>query len=79
VLGWAWADTLAALVIAAFAIREGVAAWNGDTCATPMGELMETASGEHDHARDAHARDAHDRDAHDRDHHGHHDRPGLGA
>jgi divalent metal cation (Fe/Co/Zn/Cd) transporter len=31
-LGWAWADPLAALVIAAVAIREGVQAWRGEQC-----------------------------------------------
>lgn len=30
--GWSWADPVAALVIAAAAIREGRAAWKGDTC-----------------------------------------------
>ncbi|MFN8518735.1 MAG: cation transporter [Chloroflexota bacterium] len=30
--GWAWADPVAALVIAAFAVREGREAWGGDTC-----------------------------------------------
>lgn len=29
-LGWAWADSVAALVVAALAIREGVEAWRGD-------------------------------------------------
>lgn len=28
--GWDWADSVAALVIAALAIREGIEAWNGD-------------------------------------------------
>ncbi len=37
--GWAWADSIAALVIAVFAIREGIEAWNGDTCATPVALL----------------------------------------
>ncbi len=32
--GWWWADALAALVIAGFAVHEGVEAWRGDTCAT---------------------------------------------
>ena len=32
-LGWAWADPLAGLVIAAVAIREGLEAWRGDGCA----------------------------------------------
>ena len=30
--GWWWADPLAALVIAALAVREGVEAWRGDGC-----------------------------------------------
>lgn len=31
-LGWWWADAVAALVIAALALREGVKAWQGDAC-----------------------------------------------
>lgn len=31
-VGWWWADTLAALVIAALAVREGREAWRGETC-----------------------------------------------
>jgi divalent metal cation (Fe/Co/Zn/Cd) transporter len=31
-LGWWWADPVAALVIAALAVREGINAWNGDAC-----------------------------------------------
>ena len=49
--GWAWADALAAIVISAFAIREGIEAWNGDTCATAIGELME-GSGNDEQRRD---------------------------
>jgi divalent metal cation (Fe/Co/Zn/Cd) transporter len=30
VLGWSWADPVAALAIAAFAVSEGVEAWRGD-------------------------------------------------
>ncbi|RKR92030.1 cation efflux family protein [Micromonospora pisi] len=30
--GWSWADPVAALVIAAVAVREGRLAWRGDTC-----------------------------------------------
>ena len=30
--GWAWADSVAALVIAGFAVREGIEAWRGDAC-----------------------------------------------
>ncbi len=32
VLGWSWADPVAALVIAAIAVREGLNARRGDTC-----------------------------------------------
>ncbi|AYY14059.1 cobalt transporter [Actinobacteria bacterium YIM 96077] len=39
-LGWWWADPLAALVIAGFAVREGMEAWRGDTCAAPVGALL---------------------------------------
>jgi divalent metal cation (Fe/Co/Zn/Cd) transporter len=31
-LGWAWADPVAGLVIAAVAVREGIAAWRGEGC-----------------------------------------------
>lgn len=31
-IGWWWADSVAALVIAALAINEGRRAWNGNTC-----------------------------------------------
>lgn len=34
-LGWSWADPIAALVIAAIAIKEGRNAWRGDVCCTP--------------------------------------------
>ena len=30
--GWTWADPIAGLVIAAFAVREGRQAWRGDPC-----------------------------------------------
>lgn len=48
-LGWAWADSVAALVIAVFAIREGIEAWKGDTCATPLGMLLDDDDDEHEH------------------------------
>lgn len=38
-LGWAWADSIAALAIAGFAIKEGLEAWKGDTCAVPVSAL----------------------------------------
>lgn len=56
--GWWWADAIAGLVIAAFAIREGIEAWRGDACATSVGMLLED---EHD---DEHAH---------HDHHEHHE------
>lgn len=38
--GWAWADSVAALIIAVFAVREGIEAWKGDACcATPVSAL----------------------------------------
>lgn len=39
-LGWGWADSIAALVIAAFAIREGLEAWRGDACKQPVSALV---------------------------------------
>ncbi|NNN36288.1 cation transporter [Streptomyces sp. S3(2020)] len=35
VLGWSWADPIAALVIAAIAIKEGRDAWQGKGCCAP--------------------------------------------
>lgn len=49
--GWWWADAIAGLVIAAFAIREGIEAWRGDACATSVGMLLED---EHDDDHDHH-------------------------
>lgn len=34
--GWWWADSAAALVIAAVAVKEGREAWRGDTCCAPV-------------------------------------------
>ena len=39
-LGWTWADPVAALVIAGFAIREGREAWRGDGCKRPVSSLV---------------------------------------
>jgi divalent metal cation (Fe/Co/Zn/Cd) transporter len=47
-LGWAWADSVAALVIAAFAVREGVEAWRGDICKVPVSALTGERAIEHD-------------------------------
>lgn len=35
-LGWHWADPIAALVIAAVAVKEGLDAWKGDNCCAPL-------------------------------------------
>ncbi|MFF7684254.1 cation transporter [Microbacterium sp. NPDC007973] len=43
-LGWWWADAVAALVIAGFAVREGIEAWRGDACATSVGMVLEDAA-----------------------------------
>lgn len=41
-LGWSWADPIAALVIAALAVREGIDAWRGDACCSPAHECGRT-------------------------------------
>lgn len=46
--GWWWADAIAGLVIAAFAIREGIEAWHGDACATSAGMLLDAEHDDHD-------------------------------
>jgi divalent metal cation (Fe/Co/Zn/Cd) transporter len=46
-LGWAWADSVAALAIAAFAVREGLEAWRGDSCAVPVSALTGEREAEH--------------------------------
>lgn len=43
-LGWAWADAVAALVIAGFAVREGLEAWRGDACKQPVSALVDEGS-----------------------------------
>jgi divalent metal cation (Fe/Co/Zn/Cd) transporter len=48
--GWAWADSIAALVIAGFAVKEGAEAWRGDSCTVPVAALTgERAIDEPDH------------------------------
>jgi divalent metal cation (Fe/Co/Zn/Cd) transporter len=37
--GWSWADPVAGLVIVVFAVREGLEAWRGDACTTPVSAL----------------------------------------
>lgn len=45
--GWWWADAIAGLVIAAFAVREGIEAWRGDACATSVGMLRDEDAHHH--------------------------------
>ena len=40
-LGWSWADPVAALVIAAVAVKEGLEAWRGDACCSPVAVLLD--------------------------------------
>lgn len=47
--GWWWADAVAGLVIAAFAVREGLEAWKGDACATSVGMILEDGHDDHPH------------------------------
>ena len=44
--GWSWADPIAALVIAAVALKEGREAWKGDRCCAPNASLHETGAPE---------------------------------
>lgn len=53
-LGWAWADSIAALVIAGWAIKEGIEAWRGDACASPISELTGEREIDHDHHGGSH-------------------------
>lgn len=50
--GWWWSDAVAGLVIAAFAVREGLETWRGDACATSVGMLLEDDSHDNDHDND---------------------------
>ena len=45
--GWWWVDAIAGLVIAVFALREGVEAWRGDACATSVGMILEDPADPH--------------------------------
>ncbi|MET8698010.1 cation transporter [Kitasatospora sp. NPDC004723] len=43
-LGWSWADPIAALVIAAIAVKEGRDAWQGKGCCAPTAGTAVTSS-----------------------------------
>jgi divalent metal cation (Fe/Co/Zn/Cd) transporter len=42
-LGWSWADPAAALIIAAVAFKEGLDAWKGESCCSPLPPRIEPA------------------------------------
>lgn len=44
-LGWSWADPIAGLVIAAVAAREGLEAWRGDGCCSPISQKTDDGCG----------------------------------
>ncbi len=46
-VGWAWADPVVGLVIAAVAAREGLEAWRSESCCAP-GTLTATTTATHD-------------------------------
>ncbi|MFI8219071.1 cation transporter [Streptomyces sp. NPDC085932] len=47
-LGWTWADPLAALVIAAIAVKEGRDAWQGEGCCAPVAAAVRAEDTEAD-------------------------------
>ncbi|KQM82379.1 cation diffusion facilitator family transporter [Agromyces sp. Leaf222] len=53
--GWWWADAIAGLVIAGFAVREGIEAWRGDACATSVGMLLEDEDEDEDEDEHEHS------------------------
>lgn len=46
--GWSWADPIAALVIAGVAVKEGVEAWRGDSCACGPAAALHADTGTQD-------------------------------
>jgi Co/Zn/Cd efflux system component len=47
-LGWSWADPIAALVIAAIAVKEGRDAWQGKGCCAPTTAAVPSADAQTD-------------------------------
>jgi divalent metal cation (Fe/Co/Zn/Cd) transporter len=43
-LGWAWADPIAGLLIAGIADKGGIRAWKGDACCAPIKAVKPTVS-----------------------------------
>jgi hypothetical protein len=50
-MGWWWADSIVGLVIAVFAVREGVEAWKGDACVTSAGMILQDDREDEPHPR----------------------------
>ena len=69
-LGWWWADALAALTIAGFAVREGLEAWKGDACAVTSGVILHGDHEAADDCSDGCGVDEHGVDEHGADEHG---------
>ncbi|KQX75905.1 cation diffusion facilitator family transporter [Aeromicrobium sp. Root472D3] len=44
-LGWSWADPIAGLIIAAVAVREGLEAWRGEGCCSPISRNGDDSAG----------------------------------
>ncbi|MEV6285588.1 cation transporter [Kribbella sp. NPDC051770] len=44
-LGWSWADPVAGLIIAGVAVREGIEAWQGKGCCSPIAGGTTAAAG----------------------------------
>jgi divalent metal cation (Fe/Co/Zn/Cd) transporter len=47
-IGWSWADPIAALFIAAIAVKEGRSAWKGETCCPATAAIPAASACEHD-------------------------------
>lgn len=43
-LGWGWADPIAGLIIAGVAVREGLEAWRGEGCCSPINSSTNTCT-----------------------------------
>jgi divalent metal cation (Fe/Co/Zn/Cd) transporter len=56
--GWSWADPIAGLVIAGVAVREGIEAWRGDSCCSPVSALHPKTNAEEDCGCEAGCTDA---------------------
>lgn len=50
--GWWWADPIAAMIIAALAVREGREAWKGDNCCAAVGLTLTKERSENDDCDD---------------------------